>query len=150
MGTVPPKTASHQPCRDCRELHLPLLKYLHSLAFTLRETISKLIIWIFFPLLFYFQSCFASISTLSTFMCSSSLLPRFSRHGLQKYGISEKLANQSERLISNNCTQWKLFIRLHTVNFRIELHMEIYLQWFFPELIIGIQYFEVRFPVFSE
>ena len=53
VGTVPPKTAPHQPCQDCKGLHLPPLKYLHQLAFTLRETISKLIIWIFSPLLLF-------------------------------------------------------------------------------------------------
>lgn len=78
-GPVPPKTTLHQPCQDCKELHVPPMKYLHQLAFTLRETISKLIIWIFPPLLFYFQSCFALISSLNTFTCSPSLLLRFSR-----------------------------------------------------------------------
>ena len=53
VGTVPPKTASHWPCQDCIGLRLPLLKHLHQLAFTLMETISKLIIWIFPPLLLF-------------------------------------------------------------------------------------------------
>lgn len=78
-GPVPPNTTLHQPCQDCKELHVPPVKCLHQLAFTARETISKLIIWIFFPSLFYFQSCFALISSLNTFTCSPSLLPWFSR-----------------------------------------------------------------------
>lgn len=52
-GDSSPKDIPHQPCQDCKGLHLPPLKYLHQLAFTLRETISKLIIWIFSPLLLF-------------------------------------------------------------------------------------------------
>ena len=93
VGTVPPKTAPHRPCQDCKGLCLPPLKHLHQLAFTLMETISKLIIWIFFPLAFVFNTALPWLVALNTSTCSLSLLPLFSRQGLWKQSTSGKSAN---------------------------------------------------------